>query len=103
VPPRTAIVWAPRALDRMEEAALYIAQDRPDAALRWAEKLFSRVELLAVAPKQGRVVPELGREDIREIFFEKYRVVYRVETRRILILTVRHTRRLFDPNEIDDG
>jgi toxin ParE1/3/4 len=55
-----------------------------------------------VAPKQERVVPELERKDIREIFFEKYRVVYRVEAQRIMVLTVRHSRRQFDPNEVED-
>jgi len=29
-----------------------------------------------------------------------YRIVYRVETRRVAILTVRHLRRRFDPKEV---
>jgi toxin ParE1/3/4 len=100
VPPRVAILWAPRALQRATEIAQTIAEDRPGAARRWIDGLFARVELLAVAPQQGRVVPELERPEIREIFFGLYRVIYRVEARRILVLTVRHTRRLFDPLEV---
>jgi plasmid stabilization system protein ParE len=102
VPTRTAIIWSPRALDRVEEAARYIAQDRPGAALRWVDEIFARVDLLAVAPKQGRVVPELERAEIREIFFGRYRVIYRIEAGRVLVLTVRHSRRLFDPSEVED-
>jgi len=65
-----AIVWAPRALDRVTEEAQYIAADRPGVARRWVDEIFDRVDLLAGMPKQGRVVPEVGRADIREIFFE---------------------------------
>ncbi len=93
------IVWAPRALERATEAADHIAQDRPAAAERWVDGLFARVALLAEAPAQGRVVPELGRDDVREVLYGRYRVIYRVESRRLLILTVRHGRRQFDPEE----
>jgi len=97
-----AITWSPRALDRVAEVAQTIAQDRPKVVLRWLEEIMERVELLAAAPKQGRVVPELGRPEIREIFFGKYRVIYRVEVEQLVVLTVRHARRLFDPLEVED-
>lgn len=94
------IVWAPRALARIEEAAEYIARDRPGAAAPWVEGLFARVGLLAEAPAQGRVVPETGRQDIREVQYKRYRVIYRLETRRVVVLTVRHSRRHFDVEDL---
>jgi plasmid stabilization system protein ParE len=36
----------------------------------------------------------------RELLFGNYRVVYRIEPRRVAILTVRHLRRRFDPEEV---
>jgi plasmid stabilization system protein ParE len=96
------IVWAPRALARVEEAADYIAQDRPGAAVRWVEGLFARVGLLAEAPAQGRVVPEVGREEIREIQYQRYRVIYRLESKRLVVLTVRHSRRQFDAGDLSE-
>ena len=48
---------------------------------------------------RGRVVPELSREEIRELIYGDYRVVYRVAERRVDVLTVRHGRRRFDPDE----
>ena len=37
-------------------------------------------------------LPELGRSDVRELTYRNYRVIYRIDAMRILILTVRHWR-----------
>lgn len=37
-----------------------------------------------------KIVPEAEEENIREILFYNYRIIYRVETERILILTIIH-------------
>jgi len=36
---------------------------------------------------------------VRELLFGSYRVVYRIDPRRVAILTVRHLRRRFDTEE----
>ncbi|GMV90224.1 MAG: hypothetical protein AMXMBFR82_00020 [Candidatus Hydrogenedentota bacterium] len=82
------IAWSPLALERVEEIAAYIARDNPDAAVRWVEELFDRVEQLNAYPASGRVVPEIAVPRIREIAYGAYRVLYSVSTR-IEILTVR--------------
>jgi plasmid stabilization system protein ParE len=97
------ILWAPLALDRVEEAADYIACDMPAAAIRWVESLFARVELLAKSPAQGRIVPESRRQDIREIQHQGYRMIFRIDERKVVILTVRHSRREFDYEELNEG
>ena len=53
------IVWSPLALERVEDIARYIAEDKPDAAVKWVDGLFSTVERLADFPKSGRMVPEV--------------------------------------------
>jgi toxin ParE1/3/4 len=85
--------WSPRALENLEKIALYIAQDDPEAAHRWVMQLFRAVEKLDEFPLSGRVVPELGSDQIREIVHGDYRVVYRVDER-VHVLTVRHARRV---------
>ncbi len=95
------IVWAPLAVDRMEEAVRFIAQDKPDAARSWAEQLLARVDQVAQFPESGRIVPELGRDDIREIVHGSHRVIYRLAGGEIRILTVRHTARLIDEDELE--
>lgn len=89
------VVWAPIALDRAEEAARFMAAERPAAAAKWIDGLFDAVAKLGAFPDKGRMVPEVGRAEIREILYGKYRVVYRLEEKRLFILTVRHQRRHF--------
>jgi plasmid stabilization system protein ParE len=59
------------------------------------DSVFAVAAGLAQFPESGRVVPEVAREDIREVFHGEYRVVYKVEPRRVAVLTVRHGRRRF--------
>ena len=94
------VVWSPLAIERAAEAASYTAQDNPIAARRWVDGLFAAAGTLSRLPERGRLVPELRRTDVRELLFNNYRIVYRVEARRVAILTVRHLRRRFDPEEV---
>lgn len=50
-------------------------------------------------PRSGRVVPELGRDDIREIFVQSYRIIYRARPDTVEILTVHHGARVLDPRQ----
>ena len=84
------IVWSPLAVQRLREAAEYIARDKPGAAERWVGGAFEAVGQLAELPHSGRVVPELGRSDIREVSVNTglYRIIYRVSPKVVLVLTV---------------
>jgi plasmid stabilization system protein ParE len=95
------ILWSPLALGQVQEIAEHIAHDKPGAARRWAEGVFRVADHLASSPKRGRVVPEIGREEIRELLHGNYRIIYRVEEGSVSILTVRHGRRLLDKREIE--
>lgn len=94
------VVWSPLAELRTAEAFEYIAQDRPQAAAQWLDRLLESVSTLAEFPERGRVVPELAREDIREVILPPYRVLYRRDSKQVIILTVRHSRRELDAREI---
>ena len=52
-------------------------------------------------PRLGRKVPELGRDEIRQVLHGKYRLIYRIDAKRLVVLTVRHVRRAWDPDEIE--
>jgi len=96
------IVWSPLALERVEDTALYIASDNPDAAGRWVNELFAMVERLADFPDSGRIVPEVASPRIRELIFGAYRVIYRSEEQ-IEILTVRRSSQLLRISELGEG
>jgi toxin ParE1/3/4 len=98
------IVWSPLAIDRAYEAAAYIASDRPDAALRWLEGLFEVTDRLEMFPEAGRVVPEIGLPEFREVVYRKaYRVIYRIEKSRVSILTVRNFAQLLERTELESS
>lgn len=86
------VVWSPLALERVNEIADYIAEDDVQTARVFLIDVFGAVERLQNFPNSGRVVPEVKRPNIREIVFKGYRVIYRVERKRVSVLTVRHGR-----------
>ena len=94
------IVWSPLAVDRASEIAGYIAQDKPSAAEKWIKTVFSKVEQLKSAPEIGRIVPEIGNNQFRELIYGNYRVIYRIEAEQISILTIRHGKQILPIKEI---
>ena len=98
------IVWSRLANERAYDAAAYIANDKPEAALRWQNGLFEVTDRLELFPESGRVVPEIGLADFREVIYRRaYRVFYRVEKTRVVILTVRNFAQLLDEAELSDS
>jgi plasmid stabilization system protein ParE len=47
------------------------------------------------------MVPEVGRAEIREVLYGQYRIIYRLDPKRLVVLTVRHGRRAFDSREVE--
>ncbi len=68
----------------------YIVRDSPFYARRFTERLVESVEILRDFPRIGRLVPEADREDVRELIFHEYRIIYLVEAEQVTILTVVH-------------
>ena len=94
------IIWSPLAVDRASEIADYIAQDKPSAAEKWIDTVFSKVEQLKSSPEIGRIRPEINVSQFRELIYGNYRIIYRIETKQISILTIRHGRQILPINEI---
>ena len=94
------IIWSPLAIDRTSEIAEYIAQDKPAAAEKWINTVFSKVEQLKSSPEIGRIVPETRNDQFRELIYGNYRIVYRIEKEQISILTIRHGKQILPINEI---
>ena len=94
------IVWSPLAVERISGIAGYIAEDKPSAAEKWIRTVFSKVEKLKSSPETGRIVPEVGNSQFRELLHGNYRIIYRIEPEQIAILTVRHSKQLLPLKEI---
>jgi plasmid stabilization system protein ParE len=82
--------WSRRAVTRLEEIHAYIAQDNPTAALRTTQQIVQRIGQIVTFPNSGRRVPGYTRDDVRELIEGNYRIIYRLGTDRIEVLTVKH-------------
>ena len=84
--------WLQRALDGAAEAAKYIAVERPRAAMQWREGLIDTAERIAAFPLSGRMVPEAEKQELREMIYADYRVIYLLGEPPVII-AVHHSRR----------
>lgn len=82
--------WTDIAILDLENIKEYISRDSIFYANRFVEKIISAVEPLKKFPRMGRIVPEAEDENIRELIVRNYRIMYRIEIQRVLILTIIH-------------
>lgn len=90
------IEWSPEAAEDIEAIAEFISRDSEFYARAVVSKILSVSRTLADFPLIGRAVPELGEENIRERFVYSYRLVYRIEQKKILVVAVVHGKRLLE-------
>ena len=95
--------WTERAAADLMAIGEYIAADNPTAARAWVEKLRQRGVKASKMPHAGRIVPEIARDDVREVFQRTYRIVYRVVDDGIVVLTVFEGHRLLGKLDPDQG
>ena len=94
------LTWTSQALADVEAICAFIAEDSPHYARLFATHVFRAAERLERFPRSGRIVPEVARENIREIILGNYRIIYRVLEAETQVLTVYHSARLLDPSEL---
>ena len=87
------VVWTETALGHLTAIRQYIAQNSPVYAERQIQRVLGRAPQLAAFPDSGRIVPELGRSDIREVLEGSYRIIYRRGTDIVQVLAIIHARR----------
>jgi toxin ParE1/3/4 len=94
------IKWTPQSMEDIEAIAEYIARDSTRYAGMFAVKVFDAVERLELFPESGRIVPELNRKEIKEVILGNYRIIYRIKRNIVEILTVYHSARLLEVENI---
>ena len=76
---------------------------RPECGTGVCRASVYAVKRLEAFPRSGRMVPVIGQEDIREIIFGSYRIVYVVSDDEVNILTVFHAARLLRSSDLPGG
>jgi len=94
------IVWSPLSFERLENIYKFISDKDPVAAKNLINRIFERLESLNKYPERGRKVPEINRNEIREVFESEYRIIYQIEPKKISILTIRNFKQLLAKTDI---
>ena len=84
------VTWTPKARDDLDRAARYIAGDSPRMSEVFRARVLEAVARLEPFPRIGRIVPNLKRDDLREIFVYNYRIVYQLVGDDARVVGVRH-------------
>ena len=85
--------WSAPAADDLVNLHAYISKDSPHYAAAFVQRLLDAAERLVDFPDSGRHVPEIQAENVRELIVQGYRIIYQVESARVVVLTVVHGRR----------
>jgi toxin ParE1/3/4 len=89
--------WTHTAIAHLLAIYEHIARDTPIYAQRIVDRLTRRSEQIATFPQSGRIVPEYGVPDIREVIERPYRIIYRIREEQIDVLAVVHSSQMLPP------
>ena len=88
------IIYSERALSHLRGIKAYLIENAPAYVSHVLDGLLNKIESLNKLPLRGRPTPELLKEggDVREIYFDPYRISYLIDDDTIFILAVQHQR-----------
>ena len=70
------VQWTQTAKDDLQSIWDFIARDSVYYADKFIDELLSKPDILESLPRIGRVIPEIGDPDSREITHGSYRIMY---------------------------
>ena len=72
----------------------YIYNNSKYYASKTIKEILNSVEILKLFPRAGRIVPEFSNEDLRELIYKSYRIMYNIKSNEIFIRRIYHSARL---------
>ena len=94
------VIWTELAFAQLDEAMAFISVDSPQTAARWLDMILEAAGQLSEFPDSGRVVAEAAREDIRELIFSPYRLVYQRDSDAVYVTMLLHERQNVEPEDV---
>jgi plasmid stabilization system protein ParE len=93
--------WSDQAKADLKAIHNVIARDSTHYAKKVTQELVEKTDALAELPRLGRIVPELGDDNVRETPAYSYRILYEIKPGDdIVVLAVIHKRRDLRPEEV---
>jgi toxin ParE1/3/4 len=94
------VKWSLRARADLKAIHDYIAKDSPLNAKPVVQEIRRKADTLAALPYQGRKVPEVNDEQLREVPSYSWRILYHVRGGEVFIVTLIHKRRNLSAEEV---
>ena len=69
------IEWTEPAISDLQHIRDYIEKDSEYYAVRFVSKIIGRIDVLPDFPEMGRIVTEADDKSIREVIYQKYRII----------------------------
>ena len=89
------VKWSKPAKLDLKQIHDYIAKDSKFYAQKVAFEIVEKSEKLNSFPEVGRIVPEIGDPNIRELVIYSYRFIYEVFPDKVEVLALIHIKRNF--------
>ena len=81
----------------------YIARDKPGAAKKWGMSVRAKVMSLGFMPERFEVIPEPDfTEEYRHLIFGSYRIIFRIDQKRVIVVRVFHASRRLMPHMLPE-
>lgn len=92
---KSSITFAESAVADLEDIlAWYDDQEVPHIGQKLVTEILVDVGQLSLYPEMGRIVPEFGQSNLRELIHSPFRIVYRHDMTKIRIVRIWRSERL---------
>jgi len=88
-----SLSWSETSKNDLKNIYDYISRDSEFYAKTFVQKIQEEVNTLKTHKKLGRIIPEYNLEELRELIFQNYRIIYKLEDTKIFIVTIFHSAR----------
>ena len=96
------VKWTTPAKRDLKQINDFIAKDSKFYAQKVSQDIVDKSEKLENFPEIGRIVPEIGDSNIREVFVYSYRLIYEVLPNEIQVLALIHSKRNFSSGNLNE-
>lgn len=94
------VKWTQQAKADLRHIHDFIAEDSRIYAKKVTQGILDKTLVLNEFPQIGKVVNEVGDENIRELGIHSWRILYEIRRDAVYVLAIIHKRRDFQPEEL---
>lgn len=87
------VFWTESAINDLLSIVEHIAEDSSAYAKRFVMRVIEAPRRLEQFPNIGRIVPEFDDENIRELLYGTYRIIYQIRKDRCYMVAIIHSSR----------